>query len=110
MMSDQSIKLIFKRFTQMLKTRIEADASFLDLSQEAILSFFLGKAIIDLRNDYFTKLYIEYPVSTKQGSRDKIDLFVSAKPKCYFEIKYVRPIPSGAARPLPQHRGKLIND
>jgi hypothetical protein len=108
--SDVVIKKIFDGFTEMLRKRIEMDSSFLDLSQEALLSFFLAYTIIGIKPELFNHLYIEYPINTRTGSRSKIDLFVATDPEYYFEIKYIRPIPSRATRPLPQHRGKLIND
>ena len=84
--------------------------SFLDRSQESLMRFLFGTAIVTARRDYLNSLFIDYPISKQMGARDKIDVFLDANDGYYFEVKFMRPIPSRATRPLPQHRGALIND
>ena len=43
-------------------------------------------------------------------TRQKIDVFIDTEPGHFFELKFIRPIPSRATRPFPQHRGSLIAD
>jgi len=101
----------FNRFIKLLQKRIAIYGErFTVLSQEALMSFLFGHSIVDVNKDFLNKVFVEYPIETKFGSRDKIDIYIDVYPGYYVEIKYIRPIPSGMNRPLPQHRGKLIDD
>jgi len=96
---------------KLLQERITIyEERFTVLSQEALMAFLFGHSIVDVNENFLNKVFIEYPIETNSGSRDKIDIYVDAHLGYYVEIKYVRPIPSGMNRPLPQHRGKLIGD
>ena len=107
---DQLVEAILTNFTKALEKRMAEDPKFVEKSQEAMIAFFLAYAIASLKVELLTSLYLEYPLGNKMGSRDKIDLFIPINKGYYFEIKYNRPIPSKATRPLPKHRGMLIND
>jgi len=101
----------FSKFVELLKNRVTSHGErFITLSQEAFISFLFGYSIIEIKKDFLDKIFIEYPIETKFGSRDKIDLYLDIYPGYYVEVKYVRPIPSGMNRPFPQHRGKMIDD
>lgn len=84
--------------------------SFIDKSQESLIRFLFGAAIVTIRKDCLNSIYMDYPVGKRVGARDKIDIFLASNNGYYFEVKFMRPIPSRATRPLPQHRGALIND
>ena len=99
----------FSSFVEHLKVRMRLE-SFLDQSQESLILFLFGTAIVTTRKDYLNSLYIDYPIGKQMGARDKIDIFLDLDNGYYFEVKFMRPIPSRATRPLPQHRGALIND
>jgi len=101
----------FDRFMKLLQERIKIYGErFTVLSQEALMAFLFGHSIVDVNENLLNKVFVEYPIETNSGSRDKIDIYIDVHPGYYVEIKYVRPIPSGMNRPLPQHRGKLIDD
>jgi len=109
MKSDRLVLSTFSNFVEYLKIRMQLEF-FLDQSQESLIRFLFGTAIITTRKDYLNSLYIDYPVGKQVGARDKIDIFLASNNGYYFEVKFMRPIPSRATRPLPQHRGALIND
>lgn len=109
MKSDVSVPSVFSKFVEYLKVRMRLE-SFLDQSQESLIRFLFGNAIVTTREDYLNSLYTDYPIGKQMGARDKIDIFLDLNNGYYFEVKFMRPIPSRATRPLPQHRGALIND
>lgn len=101
----------FDKFMKLLQERIKIYGErFTVLSQEALMAFLFGYSIVDANEDLLNKVFVEYPIEMNSGSRDKIDIYIDVHSGYYVEIKYVRPIPSGMNRPLPQHRGKLIDD
>jgi len=107
-MSENIFTSAIDLFSQHLKSRIDFDVNFIFNSQESLLVFLFGLAVIKVRPDLSNTIYIDYPLGVTEGSRIKIDIYID--PCCYLEMKYVRPIPSEMNLPLPQHRGTLLND
>lgn len=98
-------------FAELLRKRLALyGEEFLFQSQEALITFLFAYSIIKAEEQLINKVFIEYPITTAYGSRDKIDLYIDSSNGCYVEVKYIRPIPSGMTRPFPQHRGKIIAD
>jgi len=98
-------------FANYLRRRIEIyGGEFLYLSQESLMVFLYTYSLISNENNLIDKVFVVYPIAKESGSRNKIDIFINVEPEYYIEVKYVRPIPSEWNIPLPQHRGKLIND
>lgn len=83
---------------------------FLFKSQESLMTFLYGYSIVKTNPKLLGKIFIDYPLELSYGARNKVDLYIDVKPGYYIEVKYIRPIPSGMCRPLPQHRGTIIGD
>jgi hypothetical protein len=86
-MSENIFTSAIDLFSQHLKSRIDFDVNFIFNSQESLLVFLFGLAVIKVRPDLSNTIYIDYPLGVTEGSRIKIDIYID--PCCYLEMKYV---------------------
>ena len=110
-MHEEAIIEGISSLAKLIKKRVELyGEKFLYNSQESLITFLYVYSLVSQNPDLLDKIYLDYPFSKQLGSRGKFDIYIDVNPGYYFEVKYIRPIPSGRNLPLPQHRGSLIDD